>query len=518
MAAPAPLLRVAERPRLFLSPEFADVATCAELTRLLTAESLTALAVPVRRDTTGLSAEVPVTASPLLATLVERIEATLGIGNEVGGTLRMRTYEVGEGHPPHVDTYQISGHELIATAILCVEAPSLGGETVFLDAKDNPLQVEHRTGQLVVWHNLDGATADATANHYAAPVRDGRKIILSAFFYGPPSALARANPGTRASDALRAGCRRVRPERATTDLRGFGRALVVVDDGVPTETVRFIREACFARGVRFVHLNPNRFDFGPERSLRDGDMIYRPAISTHATRVEQHLWHDKVGSFYRDPDGPLFCNINANRTFARAGVSIPRTYWIQSTDRALLRKWVDELGGLPVVVKALGHSRGVGVIRADSLASLFSIVDFALAENNRPLLTSYVPDAVHWRFVVVGDRVVSTYRNVLDDDDFRTSGSSDPRDYSATPPEDGESMAVKACHALRVDHGGVDILAHPSGRLYLLEANFPCYYAQSQVEAGVDVSGAMLDHLLMRAEALAPPSTEPILPLVGSQV
>lgn len=59
-------------------------------------------------------------------------------------------------------------------------------------------------------------------------------------------------------------------------------------------------------------------------------------------------------------------------------------------------------------MKALGHSRGVGVIRADSLASLFSIVDFALAENNRPLLTSYVPDAVHWRFVVVGDRAVAT--------------------------------------------------------------------------------------------------------------
>lgn len=107
---------------------------------------------------------------------------------------------------------------------------------------------------------------------------------------------------------------------------------------------------------------------------------------------------------------------------------------------------------------------------------------------------------------------------MLDDDEFRTSGSSDLRDYSAAPPEDGDAMAVKACHALRVDHGGVGILAHPSGRLYLLEANFPCFYAQSRLEAGVDVAGAMVDHLLTRAEALAPPSTEPVLQLVGSQV
>lgn len=103
MVTPAPLLRVAEKPRLFLPPNFTDAATCAELTRLLTAESLTALDVPVRRDTTGLSGEVPVTVSPLPATLAERIEATLRIVSQVGGTLRLRTYEVGEGHPPHVD-------------------------------------------------------------------------------------------------------------------------------------------------------------------------------------------------------------------------------------------------------------------------------------------------------------------------------------------------------------------------------------------------------------------------------
>lgn len=287
---------------------------------------------------------------------------------------------------------------------------------------------------------------------------------------------------------------------------GLGRVLAIVDDGVPRETVALIEDACEQRGILSMPVDPRRFDFAPERVLRDGDMLYRPAVSMHAVRVEQHLWQPGVASFHLDPEGPLFSNINAMATFTRAGLPVPRTFWLYDGDRDLMRTYVDALGGLPVVIKALGYSRGVGTIRADSLASLFSIVDYALAEGTRPLLTAYVPDAVHWRVVVVGDHAVASYRNVLDDDDFRTSGSEDADDYSAALPEGAAELAVKACQALRHGHGGVDILQHPSGRLYLLEANFPCYYAQAQTEGGVDVAGAMVQWLLDRAVQLSPPS------------
>lgn len=290
--------------------------------------------------------------------------------------------------------------------------------------------------------------------------------------------------------------------------RGSGRALAIIDDGVPPETVELVHEACEARGIAVLYVDPRAFDFGPDRRLRDGDMLYRPAISMHSVRVEQHLWHPRVASFHLDEEGPLFSNINAMATFARAGLAVPRTYWLASADRDLMRGYVDALGGLPVVVKALGYSRGVGTIRADSLASLFSIVDYALAEGSNPLLTAYVPEAIHWRVVVVGDRAVASYRNVLDDDDFRTSGSDDLDDYHAVLPEGAAELAVRACTALRHAHGGVDILEHPSGRLYLLEANFPCYYAQAQTEAGVDVAGAMVQWLLQKAESLAAPAGE----------
>ncbi|MCB9740682.1 MAG: 2OG-Fe(II) oxygenase [Deltaproteobacteria bacterium] len=494
-------VRLADAPDLRVWPQFLDTDRCTRLAALARdVDALGALGAAVERDTCGRVADVPTGGAPLLAELEAEIGRVVGLPNELAGTLRMRHYQPGEGHPPHHDRYEIRGARLLATALLCVEAPERGGETVFPRAQGGALAVPQQRGALLVWRNVDAAGQDLdAAYHHAAEVEQGEKIVWAAFFYGHPEA-AEA-PG----EAV---------DPSTFD--GFGRVLAIIDDGVPTETVTLICTAAEARGLHVISVDPRRFDFDPARRLRPGDLLYRPAISMHATRVEQHLWSPEVGSFYLDPDGPYFSNINAMATFARAGLAVPRTYWLYDGDRDLMRRYVDALGGLPVVIKALGYSRGVGTIRADSLASLFSIVDYAIAEGTRPLLTSYIPDAVHWRLVVVGDRVVSSYRNVMDDGDFRTSGSDDADDYSATPPEGADTLAIAACHVLRHAHGGVDILEHPSGRLYLLEANFPCYYATGQIEAGHDVARPMVDYLLARAVAAAPePSELPMPRLVG---
>lgn len=276
-----------------------------------------------------------------------------------------------------------------------------------------------------------------------------------------------------------------------------------VDDGVPEPTTRFLRQACAARGVEYVHVDPRRFDFADERQLAPGDLLYRPAISLQAIRVEQFLYADGVSTFYRDADGIFFNPASASLLFQRAGLPIPRTYFVHSTSRPLLDGWVRQLGGYPVVVKLLGYSRGLGVMRADSPEALYSLVDYTVAEGKTPLLAAYVEDAVHWRLIVVGDRVVAGYRNRKDENDFRTYAEKDPVDFTQPIRPEMAAVAVGAVRALRYEFGGVDVLEHPSGRLYLLESNFPCYFATPQEVVGTDVAGAMLDHLMQKAAAAA---------------
>lgn len=280
--------------------------------------------------------------------------------------------------------------------------------------------------------------------------------------------------------------------------------LHVVDDGVPEATTRILREACVARDVEYVHVDPRWFDFAEERQLAPGALLFRPAVSLQAIRVEQFLYAPGVATFYRDPDGIFFNPSNFTLLFQRAGLPVPRTFQVHSTARSLLDDWVERLGGYPVVVKLLGYSRGLGVMRADSPEALYSLVDYISAEGKTPLLTSYVEDAEHWRLIVVGDRVVASYLNRKDYNDFRTYADSDPADFQHPISPELADVAVRATQALRYEFGGVDVLRHPSGRLYLLESNFPCYFATPQEVVGTDVAGAMLDFLIEKARRLTP--------------
>lgn len=281
------------------------------------------------------------------------------------------------------------------------------------------------------------------------------------------------------------------------------RRLYYVDDGVPEAGTRFLRESCEERDVDFVPVDPRNLELHPMMQLEPGTMLYRPAISAVAQRTEQYLFGPGVATFYRDADGPFYVIGNYVRAFQHAGVPTPRTVHCHTAERPILERYAKQVGGFPLIFKATGFSGGVGVVRIDSMPILNAMVDFSLAMGRAPLIMAFVPDATHWRLVVVGDRVVSSYRNLTPPEDFRSVASADTADYDAEPPPGLEEVAVRAAYSLRSEMGGVDALFHEkSGRVYVLESNFPCYFAQAQSVTGVDTSGAMVDHLLAKAARL----------------
>jgi hypothetical protein len=73
------------------------------------------------------------------------------------------------------------------------------------------------------------------------------------------------------------------------------RLLNVIDDGVRDKTVELIAIAADERSVDVRLIDPRRHDFSGRLGLAPGDMVYRPAVSMHALRVEQDLWHPHWG-------------------------------------------------------------------------------------------------------------------------------------------------------------------------------------------------------------------------------
>jgi hypothetical protein len=278
--------------------------------------------------------------------------------------------------------------------------------------------------------------------------------------------------------------------------------LAYVNDDVPAVTTELLRAACGRRGVAFLEIDAPAFPYDPDARLLPGDMLYRAGISLAAQRAEQFLAAEDVATFHADPAGAWFGSGGAAVLFQRAGVPAPRSLPLAPGGRHLLEQQVEAVGGFPVVVKVPGGSGGVGTMQVDSWPGLNSLLDHLFARGEAPLLCAFVDNAVHWRLTVVGDRAVACYRNLPQERDFRTCASEDPLDFTATPPPPLADLAVRAVRALRLEFGGVDVLEHPSGRLYVLEANFPCFFAQPQTVAGIDVAGAMLGHLMRKARAI----------------
>ncbi|GMV44467.1 MAG: hypothetical protein AMXMBFR64_61830 [Myxococcales bacterium] len=391
----------------------------------------------------------------------------------------------GDSHPLHLDEYELDGAVLSVTALIYLTECE-GGPTRFPRAEP-ALHVPPRPGRVIVWLDLteDGAP-DQASLHGVGPVTGGTRVTLNWFVYATPEELVAASgqPGTLLES--------FRPSPALAATRIL---TCVIDEGTPDTTRASLRRGCASRGVRYVEVRGSGLDPGVP-PLEPGSLLYRPATTWASMRAERQLWQPGVATFYRSPAGPFVIHTEQWLALARAGLSTPASLRLGRTDDAFLRDAVEALGGLPVIVRVDSGEGGVGVLRADTFQALRSLSQLLVSQGHAARLAAWVPDAMHWRVVVVGERAVTAYRNPVRRDDFRSEPSDSPDDYGLAPPPDMEELAVRASHVAGSAFAGVDILEHPSGRLYVLEANSPCYFPQAEDHGKADVAGAMVDWLL----------------------
>jgi hypothetical protein len=427
------------------------------------------------------------------------VQALLGFEPAEEPWVRIRHACPGHAHGVHSDAYARGGLELQATALLYLSSCE-GGETEFPRAQEPPV-LAPCPGRGVLWFTRRDGRVDESADHGIAAVRGGERVTVTWFFHATDAAVRAASRQARdaGADALVVGW--ASREEPADDAGGI--ALTCVVDGTPPRTRDLLQKACLARGVRYEEVHPNRLD-PLAQPLPPGGMLYCPAGSLAAARVERQLWAPWVATLYDGPHGPFDIVADQAVAMARAGLPTPRSAWVRTRDRATLDRVVEGLGGLPVVVRRDSGEGGVGVLLAESRGGLYALVDLLLDQGESPRLVAFVPDAMHWRVIVVDGRVVTAYRNPVARGDFRSEPSSDPADYGLDPPVEVARLALEAAAVAQVAMAGVDILSHPSGRLYVLEANFPCFFPAAYVAPGVDVAGRMVDTLLARRAALIP--------------
>lgn len=262
---------------------------------------------------------------------------------------------------------------------------------------------------------------------------------------------------------------------------------------IESERLVALEKACKDLKIPFKALDPYSFDFSQSSPFKKDDMMYRVSRGKLLRMFENYLLNDAVTTFYRD-------SLPKRRdpfTLMKEGIVSPRTIFCATNDRSRLQHYVNELGGFPVVVKVLGGTHGVGVMKVDSFPALYGIIDFILAQNRLVILREFIPVTTSARFIVLGNKVIASLEYHARANDFRSNVSDQPRISVKLFDKDLENLAIKATAAMGLEFGGVDILIHKD-QPYVTEVNFPCNFVRAQNLLKKDIAREMVKYLQMK--------------------
>jgi RimK family alpha-L-glutamate ligase len=177
----------------------------------------------------------------------------------------------------------------------------------------------------------------------------------------------------------------------------------------------------------------------------------------------------------------------------QCGIPTPDTVVCESPEEAMAA--FRSLGD--VIVKPLFGSMGLGMVRVADEEMAYRV--FRTVETIRGvyyLQRTVDHEGSDYRVFVVGGQVLGAIERRADG--WRTNIARGGQATVARLPEAWASLAVRAAAAVGADYAGVDLLRARDGTTYVLEVNGIPGWQGLQEATGIDVAGAVVDHLARR--------------------
>jgi hypothetical protein len=261
-----------------------------------------------------------------------------------------------------------------------------------------------------------------------------------------------------------------------------------------------LKSACEKLGVEFVGVNSSVTDYTNLAQLGVNDLLYNSARGSQT--LESMLLNEEVTTFYvKNPTlNQTYSTTDWSILHDKAGLLSPKTIFHLTTDRQLLAKYVDYLGGFPIIIKVAGGTRGIGTMKIDSWQNLVSTVDYLVTTGDKFILRQFIKAKSGCRLMVLGNEVIAGADFAMNENDFRNAvDSKQVKYFKRSFPETLIQTAIKATHLANVEFAGVDFLEDEAGNFYLLEINFPTGFSGLIDVCGVDIPFKMVEYLKNKA-------------------
>jgi ribosomal protein S6--L-glutamate ligase len=192
--------------------------------------------------------------------------------------------------------------------------------------------------------------------------------------------------------------------------------------------------------------------------------------------------------------------LRALQLLARFGVDIPRTAMCRFREE--VPQAVEQVGGLPCIIKLIQGTQGVGVMIASSMEEVRGMLDTFWDLGQGILLQEFVRESKgrDVRALVIGDRVVAAMRRQARTGEFRSNIHRGGKGSAVTLPREFAEAAVKATRVIGLEVAGVDMLEARTGPK-IMEVNSSPGFEGLERATGLDIARLYVEHALEFARA-----------------
>lgn len=189
--------------------------------------------------------------------------------------------------------------------------------------------------------------------------------------------------------------------------------------------------------------------------------------------------------------------LRCHQMLAGEGIALPTTVFGDNPDDT--GDLLSLLGDVPHIVKLIEGSQGNGVVLAETLSASRSVVEAFRGLYANFLVQEFVAEAggADLRCFVVGDRVVAAMHRQAEPGEFRSNLHRGGEASAVTLSAEEEATALRAAKVVGLELAGVDLIRSRRGPM-VLEVNSSPGLEGIEAASGVDVAGAILDHLASR--------------------
>jgi ribosomal protein S6--L-glutamate ligase len=188
--------------------------------------------------------------------------------------------------------------------------------------------------------------------------------------------------------------------------------------------------------------------------------------------------------------------LKSQQMFSMYNIGIPKTVFAKFPKKDDIPELMTHVGGVPLVIKLLEGTQGLGVVLANTNSAAKSVIEAFSSLKANILIQEFIEEAggADIRAFIVNGKVVAAMKRQGAAGEFRSNlhqgGFATPIELSKKE----SSAAIKAARAMGLKVAGVDMLQSKRGPL-IMEVNSSPGLEGIEKCTKIDVAGHVIDYL-----------------------